>query len=54
MLKLLTGFYNPLAESYQKKNNTERISKENNKKENKVDDSDWDAFGVIFNEFYWI
>jgi hypothetical protein len=51
MLKLLSGFYNPLVESYQKKNNKKRIDKENNKKEKLVGDTDWDAFGVIFNEF---
>lgn len=51
MLKLLTGFYNPLVESYQKKNNIERINKQNNKKENQVGDTDWNAFANIFNEF---
>lgn len=51
MLKLLIDFYNPLVESYQKKNNTERINKENNKKEKKEGDTDWDAFGSLFNEF---
>jgi hypothetical protein len=51
MLKLLSGFYNPLVETYQKKNNIKRIDKENNKKEKPVDDTDWDAFGDIFNEF---
>ncbi|MGV3529140.1 MAG: hypothetical protein ACO1OO_09610 [Flavisolibacter sp.] len=51
MLKLLSGFYNPLVESYQKKNKLIRIDKENNKKEKPVGDTDWDAFGVIFNEF---
>jgi hypothetical protein len=40
-----------LVESYQKKNNTERINKENNKKEKREGDTDWDAFGSLFNEF---
>lgn len=51
MLKLLTDFYNPLVESYQKKNNIERINKENIKKENQDGDTDWNAFGSLFNEF---
>jgi|GEM_PF-2267356 len=51
MLKLLTGFYNPLVESYQKKNNIERINKEHNKIENQDGDTDWTAFGSLFNEF---
>lgn len=51
MLKLLSDFYNPLVESDLKKNNIERINKENNIKEKKEIDSDWDTFSNIFNEF---
>ena len=50
-LKLLTDFYNPLVESYQKKNNIIRIDKQNNKKEKQEGDTDWDVFSSLFNEF---
>ena len=44
MLKLLSDFYNPLVETYQKKNNIIRIDNKNIKEEKRVYDSEWVAF----------
>ena len=49
MSKLLVDFYNPLVETYQKKNINKETIKETLKKEY-LDDSGWNAFAYIFIE----
>lgn len=48
--KLLADFYNPLVETYQKKNNIESINKKNKEEEILEGDTGWVAFGSYFFE----